>query len=301
MNAIILAAGLGERLRPVTDFVPKPLLFVVNRPIIEINIMRLLEFGIDKIGINIFHKSNMIAKFLEKFSNTVYVVTEDILRGTGGALLNFHKFVGGDFILHNSDILSDIDLSETLKFHRNQKAIATLVVTKHAGTNSVRIHRDAHIREFTQEDSDDFYTFTGIAVVSERIFDYLPDRERFSIIEVYRNVLDDNMSLMAHVWTGAWYDIGSSYQYWRVHQDIFNRRVEFKGLEIDSQCFIDPTSVVETKSLSGFVSIGPHCYIAEQVSLSNSIVFGHSRILKGHYADCLLSDEFCINVHRREH
>ncbi len=296
MNAIILAAGLGERLKPITDFVPKPLLFVVSRPIIDIVIARLKNFGVDNIGVNIFHKSEMMMEFLKTFSDTIYGVTEDILRGTGGALLNFREFVGEDFILYNSDIITDIDITETLKFHRAQKAIATLIVTKNPATNTVRIDRDAHIREFTQEDNDSLYTFTGMAVVSKRIFEYLPDRECFSIIEVYKNIIEDDVPLLAHVRTGAWYDIGSSSQYWRVHRDILNRAVKFKELRVNSPCFIDPTSTVETENLSGFVSIGPHCHIAEQVSLNNSVVFGHSRIKKGHYSNCLLSDDFCIEV-----
>jgi len=300
MKAIILAAGLGERLRPITEFVPKPLLPIVDRPIIEINIMRLFELGIENIGINLFHKSAMIKDHLEKFSDGLYLVTEDILKGTGGALLNFREFAGGDFIVYNSDVLTDIDLQEVLRFHKKQKPIATLIVTQNRGTNYVRIDKDAHVREFTREDNDDFYTFTGITIASDKIFQYLPDRECFSIIEAYRNIIDDGESLLAARHTGAWYDIGSCREYWRVHQDILMRKVAFKEVKINSRCFIDPTSSVLTRDLSGFISIGPHCFIAEPVSLNNTIVFGHSSISKGHFSDCLLSNQFCVKVNVME-
>ncbi|MCK5258857.1 MAG: hypothetical protein KAJ69_04995, partial [Thermoplasmatales archaeon] len=97
MRALILSAGLGNRLKPMTDFIPKPLLPIVDRPVIDINISRLLEFGIENIGFNLFYKPNMIKKLLEKIMDNAYIVTEDKLKGTGGALLNFQEFLKGDF------------------------------------------------------------------------------------------------------------------------------------------------------------------------------------------------------------
>jgi len=300
MKAIILAAGLGERLRPITEFVPKPLLPIVDRPIIEINIRRLLRLGIKKIGINLYHKSTMMREHLEKFSDALYLVTEDVLRGTGGALLNFHEFIDGDFIVYNSDVLTDCDLQAALRFHQKQKPLATLIVTQHQGTNNVRIDKDAQVREFAREDNDALYTFTGIAIVSDRIFQYLPDRERFSMIEAYQNIIDDDQPLLAVLHTGAWYDIGSSRDYWRVHQDILMKKIAFKEVKINASWFIDSTSTVLTKDLNGFISIGPHCFIAEPVSLNNTVVFGHSSISRGLYKDCLLSNQFCVQVNPME-
>ncbi len=296
MKAIILAAGLGERLRPITEFIPKPLLPIVNLPIIEINIIRLLRLGIKNIGINLYHKSAMMREHLEKFSDALFLVTEDILKGTGGALLNFREFIDGDFIVYNSDVLTDVDLHKVIRFHQNEKPLATLILTKHQGTNHVRIDKDAQVREFAREDNDAFYTFTGIAIVSDRIFSYLPDRERFSMIEAYQNIIDDGEALLAVLHTGAWYDIGSSRDYWTVHQDILMRKIAFKDVKINSSWFIDPSSTVLTKDLDGFISIGPHCFIAEPVSLNNTVVFGHSSISKGHYKDCLLSHQFCVQI-----
>lgn len=300
MKAIILAAGMGERLRPITEFIPKPLLPIVDRPIIEINIMRLLKFGIKNIGINLYHKSAMMRAYLEKFSDTLHLVTEDILRGTGGALCNFREYVDGDFIVYNSDVLTDCDLQEVFRFHKEHRPLATLVITQHRGTNCVRVDKNAHVREFAREDNDEFYTFTGIAIVSDRIFQYLPDRECFSIIEAYQNIIDDDEPLLSLLHTGAWYDIGSSRDYWIVHQDILMRKVAFEEMKINSRCFIDPTSSVLTKELNGFISVGPHCFIAEPVSLDNTVVFGHSSISNGHYSDCLLSNQFCVKVNAME-
>ncbi len=300
MKAIILSAGVGNRLRPITDFVPKPLLPIVNRPILDINITRLLKIGIEKIGINLFYKPDIIKKSLEKFSDFVYIVTEDTLRGTGGALLNFQKFISEDFVIHNCDILTDIDFTAAMKFHKFHKAIATLILTKGCCTNFVRIDKDSRIKEFSKNDNEDFYTFTGIAIMSDSIFSYLPDRENFSIIEVYKRIIEDGGTLLGIPSDGIWYDIGSHKKYWKVHHDLFNKEIGLEEMKVNSCFFVDSTSNVQTKNLSGFISIQDHCFIGDRVTLHNAVVFSNSRILKGNFRNCLLSNRFYIKINVME-
>ena len=139
MNAIILSAGLGTRLRPITENIPKPLLPIVHRPIIEVNIERLINRGIENIGVNLFHKADMIKKFLKESSSHLHIVVEKKLRGTGGALLNFRDLIKDDVIIHNVDVLSNIDIGAAIEFHKFQKPLATLILTDRCGTNVLKI------------------------------------------------------------------------------------------------------------------------------------------------------------------
>lgn len=300
MKAILLSAGLGNRLRPITDFMPKPLLPVVYRPIIEINLSRLIKLGIEKIGINLFYKPTMIKKFLNKFSDFIYIAIENKLKGTGGALLNFQNLVKEDFIIHNCDIVTDINLTEAIKFHKLHKSIATLILTKSSGSNFVKINKDFRVKKFSEKVNEDFYTFTGIAILSDGIFSYLPDTEHFSIIEVYQKIIDSSKLIFGIPTEGTWCDIGTPKRYWQVHHDILCKEVELEGVKVDSQHYIDPSSNVQSENLSGFISIGSNCFISDRVTLNNTIVFNNSRILEGNFSNCLLSDKFCVKIKSNE-
>jgi mannose-1-phosphate guanylyltransferase len=295
MRALLLAAGLGNRLRPITDFTPKPLLPIVDRRIIDINIARLLKLGIEKIGVNLFYKPEMIKNYINKFSDYIHIEHENRLKGTGGALVNFHKFFNDNFLIHNSDIVTDIDIAEAVDIHRCQNAIATLILTKNSGTNAVMIDKEHQILEFSTDD-DDKYTYTGIAILSDKIFLYLPNKETFSIIEVYQKIIDRGKTIIGIPTRGMWYDIGSHVRYWQIHHDLLYKKFDFKELAIKSPQYIAPTSTVRTDTLEGFISIGPNCFVSDNVTLQDTVVFENSRILQGNFTNCLLSDKFCVEV-----
>jgi len=296
MNAIILAAGLGTRMQPITNFIPKPLLPIVYRPMIEINIQHLMHSGVNGIGVNLFHKAERIKKFLNKFSDSLYTVVEDKLLGTGGALLNFTKFIEDDFIVHNCDVLSNINLIGAIEFHRHNRSVATLLLTKNPGTNFIKINKDLRVTAVSKKDKGNQYTFTGIAILSKKIFSYFPNKAFFSIIDTYQRLIDEDESIMGLPTKESWYDIGSHHSYWKLHRDIFHEKTKFDEVNIHSSIHIHSTSIVKSKNLTGFVSVGPDCFISENVSLNNTIVFENSRIEEGTYTNCLLSNKFCITV-----
>ena len=297
MNALILAAGLGTRLKPITDIIPKPLLPIVDRPIIEINIERLMSLGIENIGINLFHKADLVKNIVNKKSRRLCVIIEDKLSGTGGPLLKFKKLMKGDLMIHNCDVLSNINLSEAIRFHKFHKPLATLLLTKNPGTNFFKITKDSRIVEFARKDKKEHYTFTGIAILSERIAGYLPNREYFGIVDdVYQKLIENKESIMGVPSKEVWYDIGNPNTYWQVHHDILNKKTKFHGVNVDPYFYIHHSSVVRTKNLSGFVCIGPNCTIAEKVQLKNTVVFENSEIDKGNFENCLVSEKFHIKI-----
>ena len=294
MNALILAAGLGERMRPITDRIPKPLLPIVSERLIDININHLLSSGIKRIGINLYHKYKSIREHLDQYKEKVYTVREDELKGTGGALLNFRDFLSKDFIIISGDVLSDIRIKEIIDFHRTHNPIGTLVLVKHKGTQ-FSFGKDNRITRISRG-AEYAHTFSGIGVFSERIFSFMPQKTVFSIVETFHNILENREMLMGLPSVINWYNINSLYAYWKVHHDLLSNQVDFENLCFKSPIYIAPTSRVETKALRGFVSIGDDCIISKDVYLENTIILPESRITSGNYRNCLLADDLRITV-----
>ena len=160
MNAVLLSAGIGERMKPITERIPKPLLSIVDFRMIDYNIARLFDIGVKQIGINLFHKASTIEEYLNKSSRNLHIITEPALKGTGGALVNFKEVMQGDFIYCSCDVLTDIDLAQVVEFHQTRKPAATLVLRKNKGVNFVGIDDDYRIKEIIDKGDDTFYGFT---------------------------------------------------------------------------------------------------------------------------------------------
>src|SRR6185436_20595958 len=134
MKAMVLAAGLGTRLRPLTDDRPKALVKVGDQTLLELVLARLREFGVNDVVVNVHHFADAVIEFLRKnenFGMHIEVSRETTLLDTGGGLKNAGWFFAEDtepFILHNVDVISSIDLRKMLRFHVERKALATLAV-----------------------------------------------------------------------------------------------------------------------------------------------------------------------------
>src|SRR5712691_4590359 len=132
MKAMILAAGLGTRLKPLTDTRPKALVELSGRTLLEITLTRLRTFGVTEVIINVHHFADMIIDYLKankNFGMRIEVSREQVLLDTGGGLKKAAWFFGDEpFILHNVDVISTIDLRRMLQFHAEHQALATLAV-----------------------------------------------------------------------------------------------------------------------------------------------------------------------------
>jgi len=144
MKAMILAAGLGTRLRPLTNDCPKALVTVAGRTLLEITLARLHSFGVTEVIVNAHYHAQMIADYLQAHDNfgmRIEVSREDELLDTGGGLKNaahfFHDSLQEPFILHNVDVLSTIDLERMMRFHAEQHALATLAVQDRVTSRSL--------------------------------------------------------------------------------------------------------------------------------------------------------------------
>jgi len=231
MKAMILAAGLGTRLRPLTNDRPKALVEVAGRPLLEITLRRLREFGIRDVIINVHHFADMIVDYLQKYGNFgmhIEISREDALLDTGGGLKKASWFFleppGEDepFLLHNVDVLSSINFERMLELHRGQSALATLAVQQRETSRHLLFDEDdqlcgrktgpTHEVEIVRPAaSTQAVAFSGIHMISPRIFSILTEHDAFSIIPAYLRLAAEGERISAfHADDYYWRDLGKA-------------------------------------------------------------------------------------------
>ncbi|PYV84341.1 MAG: nucleotidyltransferase [Acidobacteria bacterium] len=205
MKAMVLAAGLGTRLRPLTDDRPKALVEINGRTLLEITLSRLRQFGVTEVIVNAHHFAEDIVSYLSgnnNFGMMIEVSREDVLRDTGGGLkkaahffLNNRESRNQPFILHNVDVISTIDLARMLAFHREQQALATVAVQDRktsryllfddAGQLCGRQSQDGKTEAVRASAKLRSLAFCGIHVISPRLLDLITEDGVFSIVRPY--------------------------------------------------------------------------------------------------------------------
>jgi len=202
MKAMVLAAGLGTRLRPLTDDRPKALVSVANRTLLEITLTRLREFGIRDVIVNVHHFADMIIAYLRTNNNFglhLEISREDTLLDTGGGLKKAGWFFEDDaepFLLHNVDVISTIDFQEMLRFHNNHKGLATLAVKDRPTSRYLLFdeHQELCGRRLVRQQKLEIarlsqhrveLAFAGVHVISTRFLSLLAREGAFSIIDSY--------------------------------------------------------------------------------------------------------------------
>jgi mannose-1-phosphate guanylyltransferase len=205
MKAMILAAGLGTRLRPLTADRPKALVEINGRTLLEITLARLSTFGICEVIVNVHHFAEMVASYLKannNFGMKIELSREEVLLDTGGGLKEAGWFFSQDtgsihepFVLHNVDVLSNIDLRQMLELHVKKQALATLAVMKRdssrqllfneAGRLCGRQVRGHNAEIVCQAPELEPLAFCGVHLISPRLLAKIPEDGVFSIIDTY--------------------------------------------------------------------------------------------------------------------
>ncbi|MCF7809670.1 hypothetical protein K9N50_01640 [bacterium] len=211
-SAVILTAGIGKRLRPLTNHIHKALLPVSNQLALQLIIDKLKTTGIENFYFNTFHLADQVEEFLEKQSDfNKTIIREKALRNTGGGVANFRYILHYEtFLLHNCDVYSEEDLSKLIKCHFENNNIATLMVVDYPGINSVRIEND-EIRDFRSNEGN--CTYSGVAVFSPKIWKYFPYEEVFSIVPVFEKTIESGERIGAYLSNAYWNDFGTPERY----------------------------------------------------------------------------------------
>ncbi len=259
MKAMIFAAGLGTRLKPLTDSTPKALLPINGKPMLEHVILKLKDAGFHQIAINVHHLGDQIINFLaanNNFGIQIHISDErDYLLDTGGGIKHAAAFLQGNepFLIHNVDILSDIDLRALYNHHVETNPLATLLVSKRNTSRYLLFNKEnklcgwrnretGEVKSFYPDfDPNQYneYAFSGIHVLSPKIFDWMEEwTGKFSIINFYLSICakanihayaDEDLHLI---------DVGKPelFQEWSP-QYVVSRRIEkFSGGNVS--CFL---------------------------------------------------------------
>jgi NDP-sugar pyrophosphorylase family protein len=202
MKAMVLAAGLGTRLRPLTNHRPKALVEVGGKTLLELTLTRLRSFGVNDVIINVHHFANMVVDFLsahQNFGMQIAISREDALLDTGGGLKEAGWFFleeNAPFLIHNVDVLSTIDFARMVAFHQRQQALATLAVQDRHTSRYLLFDSDGHLcgRRAGSDGPLELarpahqvhaFAFAGIHVICPRLLPLLTEDGAFSIINSY--------------------------------------------------------------------------------------------------------------------
>jgi mannose-1-phosphate guanylyltransferase len=246
MKAMVLAAGLGTRLHPLTNDRPKALVAVAGQTLLEITLSRLRSFGVNDVIVNVHHFADSIVDYLQanrNFGMRIEVSREDVLLDTGGGLKKAAWFfLEGDereaepFIVHNVDVLSTIDLARMVRFHIERGALATLAVQRRDTSRPLlfnehdqlcgrRIGSDAETEWALPAQQVNSLAFSGIHVISPRIFAGLSEEGAFSIIPAYLRLASRGEAILAfRADDFYWRDLGRPQDISEAERDVAGAR-----------------------------------------------------------------------------
>jgi len=334
MKSIILSAGLGTRLLPLTKERPKSLFPVFNKPILEIQIENFKRAGIDKIGINLHHLSHQIKAYLgdgKKLSVDIEYKDEEEILNTGGGLSNFRDFIGKqeDFVVHNCDILSNVNLNNAMEFHRERNSVVTFILVDNPPGNSVLIDGDMRILDIggrlgvIPRGKDRLLYGAGIFIYNRRIFDYipLPDHPFALIPEIINLIQNQPGAVNAYVpnHDTYWRDIGSLSNYFLVHREILTGRLfplsivgypaidlfsklgqisKIPGVKMPEKCVIigENCNISPDFKISGFACIGDNVEINKGCSIDNCIVWSGTKLKRGVYRNMIIGRHYEVSI-----
>lgn len=222
VNAILLLGGLGKRLHPLTISTPKPLLPVKGKPLVVHQIELLKKHGIKEIVLSLGYKADLFRKFLRSgmdFGVKFHYSVESEPLGTAGALKMASRFVSGDIVVLNGDILSDFDITSVLKTHGHGVAtIVTKSVPDVSRYGVVSINRDGFVKEFKEkpkiQDRKSHLINAGCYVLNEDFFVYVEKGVCLSLErDIFPKLINDGILIRTHLHKSSWIDIGTKEDY----------------------------------------------------------------------------------------
>ena len=309
-----MAGGSGSRLRPLTCDLPKPMVPMVNRPVMSYAINILRDLGVEDVGVTLQYLPEKIQRYYEDGKdyglNLSYYI-EDSPLGTAGSVKNTNNFLQDTFIVISGDALTDFDLQPAIDFHREQGALATLVLTKvpvPLEYGVVITDSEKRITKFLEKPgwgevfSDTVNT--GIYILEPEILQYIPENSFFDFSkDLFPLLLEKGLGLYGYNLNGFWCDIGDLDQYRHAQYRLLSGETRWDikpgreikpGIWVGDECVVEagstliPPVVIGSNSyISREAEIGPYSVIGEGVhigpesSIRHTIVWPEAKINKG--------------------
>lgn len=296
VRAIVLAAGAGTRLRPLTYETPKPMVPVVNRPVIHHVLDNLLRHGIKEVAVNLYAHADQVRGYCgngSRWSLNIHYSHEPKLMGTAGAVKKVEGFLkGGPFFVMSGDGLSDIDLTAMLAFHRRHRSVATMAVKavdSRFDYGVTLLGGGGRIRGFKEKPlwSDVFSNKvnTGIYLFEPEVLRHIPAGRTYDFgHELWPKLLKLRKPIFAYEWKGYWTDVGNLSEYRGSQVDALDRKVRInipgtevrKGVWIEGGSSIDPRAVLRAPCLIGKgcridagAQIGPYTVVGDRAVIGS--------------------------------
>ncbi|MBU0490169.1 MAG: nucleotidyltransferase family protein [Bacteroidetes bacterium] len=225
VDAVIMAGGRGERLRPLTDEVPKPLLYVGDKPILGHNLDRLRLFGIDDFWITVRYLGKQIEDFFgtgrDKNISIKYVY-ENEPRGTIGALSQIHNFEHEYILVSNSDLLTNVDYEHFFLDFLRQEADFSVVTIPYSVDipYAVLETNNGHVISFREKPSYTYYSNGGIYLMKKAVLDLIPKDKNYNATDLMETLIDQGKKVCSYPLAGYWLDIGKHEDYEKAKSDI---------------------------------------------------------------------------------
>lgn len=307
-----MSGGMGTRLRPLTCHLPKPMVPMFNKPVMEYGIDLLKRHGIEDIAVTLYYLPNMIMDYFgdgSDFDANIKYYIEDKPLGTGGSVKNAYKFLDNTFIVISGDAFTDIDLKKAYNFHRKKGSKATLILKREPiplEYGVVITDENGKIIRFLEKPSwGEVFSDTintGIYILEPEVLDYYEYGQNFDFSkDLFPRLLHDGVPIYGYVTEEYWCDVGDLDTYIETHVDILSNKNKHyllgggqeKGLWIDKGAIIEKGAklsppvyigrdsiIKEGAIVEPYSVIGDNCFIGEGTSIKRSIIWDNVRISK---------------------
>lgn len=305
MQALILAGGKGTRLRPLTVYTPKPVVPILNRPLLAYQLELLARAGITDITLSLSYQPDKIEDILgdgSDFDVNLRYLTEPSPMGTAGA----YKFAAGAIrettVVFNGDILTDVDIASVVKTHASKKAEATIVLAPVEDPSKfglVETGPTSEVVRFLEKPSPELLAEmklntinAGLYILEPSVLDLVPENENCSFeYDVFPALIREQRKFFSHILTNEyWRDLGTPASYLAAHHDLLSGRIagfereEKAPSEIATAADIDRVSVLGEgcviKPNAKIVNsvLGPGVHVDEKASIRDSVIWAHTRV-----------------------
>lgn len=289
MKAMVLAAGKGTRLFPLTGEIPKPLAPIVNTPIISHIFELLTSHSVKQSYVNVNYLADtLLSAFGENTSRDgmdIHLSREEHLMGTAGGVKRLQSYFDETFVVISGDALTDVDIDALVRFHREKGALATIALKRVFDTSEfgvVEIDGDSNIQGFQEKpdarEAISTLANTGIYVFEPDVFSYIP-ADTFSDFarDVFPRLLDNGERFVGYEGNFYWSDIGTLEAYREAQYDVLSGRVSVRvpgekreeGLWVGKNAQVHPTV-----SMDGYIVIGEDAVLGREVSLHGDVTVG---------------------------
>ena len=320
MQALILAGGKGTRLRPLTVYTPKPIVPILNRPLLEYQIDILARAGISDITLSLNYQPNKIEDLLGDRSElgvNLRFVTEPSPMGTAGA----YKFAAADLrettVVFNGDIITDVDVASVIAQHRERGAEATILLAPVEDPSKfglVESGSDGEVIRFLEKPSPEVLADlktkninAGLYVLEPSILDMIPAGENCSFeYDVFPAVINQKRKFYCHILSNEyWRDVGTPASYLTAHHDFLSGKIKHfldiprtandvaTTADVDSVSVIGEGCVIKPHARITNSVLGPGVHVDEKASISDSVVWAHTRISSSAEVDSAIIGKSC--------